>query len=174
VPAPIPGQLPEKPDTTNVSPNGSPSGSANLGPFTSNWFTMSLNLTASGGILRLEGSDTKNITYATGIPIFEELVYAAISGSQGVAYRRLPMQYLSQNQEIFSFDFDVTGGGCLGLTIFSLYIENKNNPGFFPDTAEFNGFQYRFIGVPKIDFESLNLNWDDYEAVAQALNLLNP
>jgi hypothetical protein len=54
---------------------------------------------------------------------------------------------------------------------FNLIINNTDPTGPCPDAANFVDFKYRYIVIPKTEFNAHNIDWDNYAEVAQALGI---
>ena len=63
----------------------------------------------------------------------------------------------------FSFWMDYSG--------FFLSIQNLNDATIAPDAAIIQDFKFRYIIIPRQVYHSLGIDWDNYDEVAQALNL---
>jgi hypothetical protein len=70
------------------------------------------------------------------------------------------------SNELCEINFSLSNTGCI------VTIKNADrNASPVITTNPFPDMQVRYIVIPKILFESLAINWDDYAAVAQALNI---
>jgi hypothetical protein len=134
----------------------------------SDWVDLELNLVNDRGIMILQGRDEFNTRVEYDKNTHVELAYAFIPGQRNPEYRRLPMKYVPAGagpDEYASFAYNIDDLGFL------LTIRNNGSVTTLPDASAFQDFEYRYIVLPKTKYESLNVNWDDYNQVAIVLNL---
>ena len=71
----------------------------------------------------------------------------------------------NSTDDIYSFDFWLDNSG------FFVAVKNVNDVTITAHSADIQDFTYRYIVIPKTVFDSLYIDWDNYDEVAQALNL---
>lgn len=97
-----------------------------------------------------------------------ELAYVKIPGQRIAEYKKLPLKYMfpqATADKWYSFDFSMSQTG------FILTISNLSEPNDCPDASAFEDFKYRYVVIPKSLYNSLSIDWNDYAAVALALNI---
>ena len=138
-----------------------------------------VKITSSWFSVTLDSITNRSKVYLTGRHEFEtnekydklnhiELAYVRIHGQRTAEYKRLPIKYMFPQATAgkwYSFSFS------MGQTGFILTISNLSDPNEFPDAAAFEDLRYRYVIISKSLYNSLSIDWNDYAAVAQALNL---
>jgi hypothetical protein len=101
-----------------------------------------------------------------------ELAYVSMPGQQTAVISRLPMRLdiplnSSQNStdKVYAFDFRLDNSG------FFVAVKNVYDGTLFPDPTNIQDLTYRYIIIPKILYDSLYIDWNNYDEVLQALNL---
>ena len=137
----------------------------------SNWLSLSFDAVSDRGESYLQGMDPFNSYVAYDRSNHIELAYVSIPGQQNQVISRLPMRLdVAQNSsssstEVYVFDFGLDNSG------FFVTVKNVNDGTIIPDPTKIQDFTYRYIVIPKIVYDSLYIDWNNYEEVAQALNL---
>jgi hypothetical protein len=134
----------------------------------SSWFNLSLFPISDRTEFYLEGTEyfNKSVDYDKDYHV--ELAYIMIPGDRAPVYKRLPMNFTvlaDCKTEEFSFRFAIDHIG------FSLNVRNLDPTVITIDPHISQDFFYRYIVIPRSLFNSLAINWDNYDEVAQALNL---
>ena len=92
------------------------------------------------------------------------LAYVKIPGSNGNYYYRIPGQVNTSTQNLdMSFWMDPVS--------FNVSIYNADDHSRMPDATPFLYYRFRYIVIAKTIFDSLRIDWNDYHAVAAALNI---
>lgn len=135
----------------------------------SNWFSLSVDDVSDdmGGVY-LQGMKPFNNHAAYNRNLHVELAFVSMPGQQDRIIRHLPM-----NLEFTQGGSDQTYGFSfwLGNSEFFLSIQNLNDVTIAPDPAITQDFKYRYIIIPRQVYHTLGIDWDNYDEVAQALNL---
>lgn len=134
----------------------------------SSWFNLSLFPISDRTEFYLEGSEYFNKTVDYDKDYHVELAYVMIPGNGTPVYKRLPMNLTvlaDCKAEEFSFRFAIDHIG------FSVNLRNLDPTAITIDPHISQDFFYRYIVIPRSLFNSLAINWENYEEVAQALNL---
>lgn len=152
----------------NNSENKTTSPTANERTIISSWFNLSLFPISDRTEFYLEGTEyfNKSVDYDKDYHI--ELAYIMISGNGVPVYKRLPMNLTVLGDckaEEFNFRFAIDHVG------FSLNVRNLDPTVITIDPHISQDFFYRYIVIPRSLFNSLTINWDNYDEVAQALSL---
>lgn len=139
----------------------------------SGWFWLYMSTVSDRGESFLQGSKPfdSRVDYDKNTHV--ELAYVSMPGQRIPVIKQLPMKlkvsevsFLQNSQDdIYSFQFS------MGTTGFYLSVKNVNNHSLTPDPTIIQDFEYRYIIIPKQVYNSLNINWDNYNEVANALNL---
>jgi hypothetical protein len=147
--------------------------SSNTQTVISGWFWLYLNAVSDRGETYLQGikSFDSRVEYNTNTHI--ELAYASMPGQRIPVIKRLPMKLkisqfvISQNSQddIYSFQFSMGNSG------FNLSVKNASDPSLAPDPTIIQDFKYRYIIIPRQLYQTLAIDWDNYNEVANALNL---
>jgi hypothetical protein len=93
-----------------------------------------------------------------------QLAYARRKGRDSYVYDRLPASFNTSRGNV-QVGFD------LNQTSFTINIWNTDFPDQRPAKEQFEKMEYRFIVIPKSTYLGLHIDWNDYAAVASALNL---
>ena len=134
----------------------------------SSWFSVTLDTMIDRSKIYLTGSHEFETNEKYDKLNHVELAYVKIPGQRFVEYKRLPLKYIlpqATADKWFSFSFS------MNQTEFILTISNVYEPDKCPDAAAFEDFRYRYVVIPKSQYNSLSIDWNDYAAVAQALNI---
>jgi len=134
----------------------------------SNWFSLQLKLVNTPAETYLKGSQLVEDFTNNERDNFVALVYVWIPGDQFPAVRSLPakLEPLTQSPDAaFCFRYVIDQG------VFKLTVKN-------PDPSLMNSelcktleeFRYRCILVPRTVYQTINIDWSNYEAAALALN----
>ena len=97
-----------------------------------------------------------------------ELAYVSIPGQQAAVISHLPVNLeLSQgtSDHTYGFNFWMDNAG------FFLSIQDLNDATITPDPSIIQDFKFRYIIIPRQVYYNLRIDWDNYDEVAQALNL---
>jgi hypothetical protein len=135
----------------------------------SNWFSLSVDEVSDdmGGVY-LQGMKPFNNQAAYNRNLHVELAFVSMPGQQAAVISHLPM-----NLEFTQGGSDQTYGFSfwLGNSEFFLSIQNLNDGTSAPDATIIQDFKYRYIIIPRQVYHTLGIDWDNYDEVAQALNL---
>ena len=134
----------------------------------SSWFNLSLFPISDRTEFYLEGSEYFNKTMDYDRDYHVELAYVMIPGDGAPIYKRLPMNLTvlaDCKTEEFSFRFTMDHMG------FSLNVRNLDPTSITIDPHISQDFFYRYIVIPRSLFNSLAIDWNNYDEVVQALNL---
>ena len=102
------------------------------------------------------------IAYNPGIDV--ALAYVKIQGSNGNNYYRIPGLVATTTQNLdMSF--------WMNPVSFNVSIYNADDHSLMPDAALFPSYRFRYIVILRTTYESLNIDWNNYYAVAAALNI---
>ena len=135
----------------------------------SDWFSLSVDqLSDDMGGVYLQGMKPfyTNAPYNRFIHV--ELAYVSMPGQQAAVISHLPMNLeFSQGttDQTYGFNFWLDNSG------FFLSILNLNDVTVAPDPTIIQDFKYRYIIIPRQVYHSLTIDWNNYDEVAQALNL---
>ena len=136
----------------------------------SDWFSLSFNQVADldMGEVYLQGGEpfSNYVYYDRNIHV--ELAYVFMPGQQGPVISHLPMKLdLSPGapNQLYGFSFWMDNSG------FFLSILNLNDVTVAPDPTIIQDFKFRYIIIPRQVYHSLTIDWNNYDEVAQALNL---
>ena len=134
----------------------------------SSWFGMSLFPISDRTEFYLQGTEyfNKSVNYDKDNHV--ELAYVMIPDEGLPVYKFLPMNLAlatDRKTEEFSFRFAMDHIG------FSLTVRNLDPGVITIDPCIYQDFFYRFIVIPSSLFNSLSIDWDNYDEVAAALNL---
>ena len=134
----------------------------------SSWFNLSLFPISDRTKFYLEGTEyfKKSVNYDKDYHV--ELAYVMIPGNGTPVYKRMPMNLTvlaDCKTEEFSFRFAIDHIG------FSVDVRNLDPTVIAIDPQVSQDFFYRYIVIPRSLFNSLAIDWDNYNEVAQALNL---
>jgi hypothetical protein len=97
-----------------------------------------------------------------------ELAYVSMPGQQARVVSHLPMNLEFSHgttDQTYGFSFWLDNSG------FFLSILNLNNVTVALDPTTTQDFKYRYIIIPRQVYYTLSIDWDNYDEVAQALNL---
>ena len=133
----------------------------------SSWFNLSLFPISDRTEFYLEGTEYFKKTVDYDKDSYVELAYVMIQGGGAPDYKRLPMNLTVLGDckaEEFSFRFSIDHIG------FSVNVRNLNPTVLTIDSQVSQDFFYRYIVIPRSLFNSLAIDWDNYDEVAQALN----
>ena len=134
----------------------------------SSWFNMSLFPISDRTEFYLEGTAYFNKTVDYDKEYHVELAYVMIANEEGPIYKRVPMNLslvTAGKTEEFSFRFAIDHMG------FSLNVKNLDPAVNTIDPRICQDFFYRYIVIPWSLFNSLAIDWNNYDEVATALNL---
>ena len=92
------------------------------------------------------------------------LAYAKIPGNNNNLYYRIP-GVISTSTQNLDLDFSLTPAS------FNVSIWNAGNHSLMPDAALFPSYRFRYIVILRTTYERLNIDWNNYYAVAAALNI---
>ena len=152
----------------NNSENKNTSPIANEQTIISSWFNLELFPISDRTEFYLEGTEYFNKTVDYDKDYNIELAYIMISGNRVPVYKRLPMNLTVLGDcktEEFSFRFAIDHIG------FSLNVRNLDPTVITIDPHISQNFFYRYIVIPRSLFNSLTINWDNYDEVERALGL---
>ena len=147
---------PATPDTTTI---------------VSNWFSLLVDEVSDdmGGVY-LQGIKPFYNQAAYNRNLHVELAYVSMPdpGQQAEVIRHLPMNLEfthGGSDQSYSFSF------WLANSAFFVGIQNLNDGTIAPDATVIQDFKYRYIIIPRQVYHTLGIDWDNYDEVAQALNL---
>ena len=134
----------------------------------SSWFNLSLFPISDRTEFYLEGTEyfSKTLDYDEDYHV--ELAFIMIPDEEAPVYKRLPVNLAlvtDRKTEEFSFRFAIDHTG------FSLSVRNLDTVPITIDQRISQDFFYRYIVIPRSLFNSLAIDWDNYDEVAAALNL---
>ena len=134
----------------------------------SSWFNLSLFPISDRTEFYLEGTEyfSKNVDYDKDYHI--ELAYIMVTGNGAPVYKRLPMNLTVLGDcktEEFSFRFTIDHIG------FSLNVRNLDPTVIAIAPHLSKDFFCRYIVIPKSLFNSLTIDWDNYDEVERALGI---
>ena len=134
----------------------------------SSWFSVSLFPISDRTEFYLEGTEyfSKTLDYDEDYHV--ELAFIMIPDEEAPVYKRLPVNLAlvtDRKTEEFSFRFAIDHTG------FSLSVRNLDTVPITIDQRISQDFFYRYIVIPRSLFNSLAIDWDNYDEVAKALNL---
>lgn len=138
----------------------------------SDWFSLQLRPVGAGTdnnflfgqyVLRapLKDNDDVKLAYVKipGINISP----AGTTDAYSYSYKQLPTKINTTSGELHVISFTFSN------TSFDLIITHSD-PSVMPDANDFARFQYRYLVIQKSLYQSLNIDWSDYETVAKTLN----
>ncbi|HET6766058.1 MAG TPA: hypothetical protein VFH08_01620 [Chitinophagaceae bacterium] len=134
----------------------------------SSWFSMPLFPISDRTEFYLEGTKYFNKPVVYDKDYHVELAYAMIGGEGLPVYKFLPMNLdfvTDKKTEEFSFRFAIDHLG------FSLSVRSLDPAVITIDPRIYQDFFYRYIVIPRSLFNSLSIDWDNYDEVAAAFNL---
>jgi hypothetical protein len=134
----------------------------------SSWFNLSLFPISDRAKFYLEGTEYFNKSVDYDKDHYVELAYVMMPDNGAPVYKRLPMNLTvlaDCKSEEFSFRFAIDHIG------FSLSVKNLDPTVIAIDPQISKDFFYRYIIIPRSLFNSLTIDWDNYDKVAQALTL---
>ena len=134
----------------------------------SSWFTMSLFPISDRTEFYLEGTAyfNKSVNYEKDYHV--ELAYVMMPTEGGLVYKPVPVNLVlatDRKTEEFSFRFAIDHSG------FNLSVRNLDPAVITIDPRICKDFFYRYIVIPSSLFNSLSIDWNNYDEVATALNL---
>ncbi|HET6766057.1 MAG TPA: hypothetical protein VFH08_01615 [Chitinophagaceae bacterium] len=135
----------------------------------SEWFSLSFDQVAGDmGDVYLQGMKPNYSQAAYNRNIHVELAYVFMPGQQAPVISHLPM-----NLELAQGTSDQTYGFSFWMDNFGFFvsIQNVDDVTVAPDQTTFQDFKYRYIVIPREVYHTLGIDWDNYNEVAQALNL---
>ena len=158
------GTPPPPSSTTQTAPNNA--------KMISSWFSPAFNLVNDRNSIYLmaqKDHETRiDFTDATHI----KLAFAKLNYHGSPTYKRLSVT-LSASQsnagnatDLCEIDFGLNATACL----VTIKEANRNSSAVLLSNP-FADLQIRYIVIPRSLYESLNINWDDYTAVAPALGI---
>lgn len=135
----------------------------------SDWFSLPVDqLSDDMGGVYLQGMKPFYRNAAYNRTLHVELAYVSMPGQQARVVSHLPMNLeFSQGttDQTYRFSFWLDNSG------FFLSILNLNDVTIALDPATTQDFKYRYIIIPRQVYYTLNIDWDNYDEVAKALNL---
>ena len=155
-----------------TSPAGSTTTQSNAQTIVSKWFPLFFNTVSDRGVIYLQGKEPfyTHVVYDKSIHV--ELAYVSLPGQRIPVIHRLPMKFNvpefdSQNSpgKVYGFDFLLDNSG------FIVSVKNLNDATVAPEPEIIQDFTYRYIVIPITVYQSLNIDWNNYREVANALNL---
>lgn len=133
------------------------------------WISIPVTELATRSEIQLHGSFQFVPTTAYANNIHVHLLYARVPSSRSGEIKRVPFRLLMElanGEKMFvGFRFYTSEVG------FNLTINNSDPTGPCPEASLFDDFKYRYIVIPKTEYDSHNINWDNYTEVAQALHI---
>ena len=138
----------------------------------SSWFSPTLSIGADRNSVFLTGRHNFETSERYDKNLHVELGYVMMPGQRISVYNRLPMKLpvdltttQNTNGKVYSFEFALDEQGLV------LKIKNVYDALSVPDPVYSENFKYRYVVISKTLYESLAINWDNYQEVAQALNI---
>jgi hypothetical protein len=134
----------------------------------SSWFSMSLFPISDRTEFYLEGTAyfNKSVNYNKDYHV--ELAYVMMPNEGGPVYKPVPVNLAlvtGTKSEEFSFRFVIDHSG------FNLSVRSLDPAVITIDPRICKDFFYRYIVIPSSLFNSLSIDWNNYDEVATALNL---
>lgn len=137
-------------------------------PFTlSEWFSVTLNPDKDGG---LYGSyalkNPLSGTTATDVKIAYVRRNSQGNGSptDGFTYSRLPVVVNTSDGHLAEMTFDMS------TYLFEIFIKPIGIIPMILDPNDFRDCNYSYIVISKVDYDGLNVDWNDYKAVSVFLD----
>jgi len=130
----------------------------------SEWLAMQLaTVKNEDGSMHVEASETVNNINQYDLDSHYLLAYTKAPGRDSWVYNQLPMTITTDEGDVeISFTLDVNH--------FSVNMINLSSDQQI-DIQRFTNYQFRYVLVSAHDYESMQVDWRDYEAVATALHL---
>lgn len=140
-------------------------------PFTlSEWFSVTLNSDRDGGLYgsyqlkKPLSSSTGTIDTDVKIAYVRRIVTGSGIPSDGYSYSRLPADVITSDGQLANMSF------ALSTNLFEIFIRPVGIIPVLLDPDDFKDCSYRYIVISKADYDGLNVDWSDYNAVAKFLN----
>ena len=138
----------------------------------SNWFSPVFNVVNDRSSIYLVAHQDHETNLSYDGALHMELAYVRLNYQGAILIKRLPAILSEPNSQtnankIYEINFGLNNAGC------TVTIRNADR-NTIPSIITANPFpdiQVRAIIISKSLFQSLNVNWDDYGAVALALNI---
>lgn len=130
----------------------------------SDWLSLSLTNATYSSASSLQGQNTLSSTVSYDYNTHVQLAYARSRGRESYVFDKLPMT-------IGTSQGNVQLGFTLDYSHFTINIWNTDSPSLRPAAQQYSNMQYRYIVIPKTIYQALTIDWNDYNAVAAALNL---
>ena len=89
---------------------------------------------------------------------------AGTGNSDGFTYYQLPADVEVRDRFLVNMNFNLTASQ------FELTVTGIGIIAVILDPQDFMNFGYRYIVISKADYDSMNIDWSNYKAVASALN----
>jgi hypothetical protein len=135
----------------------------------SDWFSLSFEeLTSDMGEVYLQGMKPFYNQASYNRNLHVELAFVSMPGQQDPVIRHLPMNMeftQGGSDQTYGFSFWVDNSG------FFLSIQNLNDVTVVPESTTVQDFKYRYIIIPRHVYHTLPIDWNNYDEVAQVLNL---
>jgi hypothetical protein len=94
-----------------------------------------------------------------------DLAYIKMEDAGVTTYQRLPFM-ISNDTENIRIDYSLENG------VFSIMVFNSSTTGQTLSADRFQNCQFRLVMVSAYDYQTLQVDWNDYLAVESALNQL--
>jgi hypothetical protein len=138
----------------------------------SDWMSLSFGVVFNSGEGHLEGMEPFHTYASYDKNTHVELAYVSMPGQQSPIISRLPMRldvWLNSSQgsidNVYAFDFWLDNSG------FHVIVKNVYDGAIIPDPTNIQDLTYRYIVIPRLVYDNLYIDWNNYDEVAQALNL---
>ena len=130
----------------------------------SEWLSMQLTMVRNeDGSSYLEAVQTVNDMNQYDLDSHYLLVYAKAPGRDSWVYNQLPTTITTDEGEV---EISAT----LDISRFAVQMINLSSNASI-DMQHFQNYQFRYLLVSAADYQNLQVDWSDYEAVALALHL---
>jgi len=130
----------------------------------SEWLSMPLTIVKNeDGSSFLEATEAVDNISLSDLSSHYVLVYSKNPGRDSYLYHQLPMNVATDEGNIeVNFTLDAT--------TFSVKMTNLDSDQQI-NIQRFENYQFRFVLVSAADYETMQVDWSDYEAVAAALHI---
>ena len=147
-------------------------GNTSIVKLASSWFSPTLSIGVDRNSVFLTGRYNFETSERYDRNLHVELGYVMMPGQRISLYSRLPMKLTvdystiqNTNDKVYSFEFAMDDQGLV------LKIKNVSDALSVPNPTYSENFKYRYVVISKTLYESLAIDWDNYQEVAQALNI---
>ena len=145
----------------NNGSGDSPTGGQTKPSFVSEWFTVEFHTADDPLVNGLFGEVALSPDIPASFTADVKLVYARHAGRE-IIYDKLPITVEFKDDQV-NLAANFTNGSVV------LVITNSNGKNNLSDAGIFDGYEYRYLSVPVTLYQTLNIDWTNYEEVASAL-----